>query len=353
MRRLNRRDLGRYELDAIDPLYNKERGICSRQRKCHATPSEAMQADFLYNPDGVGQHCHAATLVETDTGDLLASWYAYPEEEHRDATLILARLPSGSERWEASHALPWTFSSSVGNPVLFAEPGGRIWLLFVLLKGNYWNDALIGGGNSSDDGRTWSSPVMLWNERGLMVRHPPVVRDDGTLLLPTYREADNRSVLMEARPPYTRWQEAYHFNDMPLIQPVLVREGSGDLVLFFRPTGDPLIVWRSRSADGGSSWSAPIQTPLPSALAGIGAFAADGRIGLVLNHTRKHQRHPLSIAVTRDGGVTWTPPWHIDTIEHEVSYPSFLVDSRGRIHGVYTYNRRMIKHVVIDPNELP
>ena len=119
------------------------------------------------------------------------------------------------------------------------------------------------------------------------------------------------------------------------------------------PTDDPRIVWRSRSADDGSSWSTPIQTPLPSALAGIGAFATDGLIGLVHNHTLEHQRYPLSIAVTRDGGVSWTEPWHIDTVPYEVSYPSFMVDTKGRIHGVYTYNRRMIKHVSIDPDELP
>ena len=331
-------------------LYNKDRE--SIPPTWEATLKNVMLADFLYNPDNLGHHCHAATLAEAATGDLLASWYAYPAEEHRDANLVLARLPSGSASWEAPCVLPWAFGSSMGNPVLFVEPGGRIWLLFVTLQ-RYWTDVLITGASSSDGGRSWSVPVVLWREPGLMVRHPPVLREDGMFLLPAYRESEKQSLLLSAHPPYSQWREAYRFDDLPLIQPALVREGSGDLALFFRPTDEPRIVWRSRSTDDGRSWSSPIRTPLPTALAGIGAFATDGLIGVVYNHTRKHQRHPLSIAVSRDGGVTWTPPWHIDTIEHEVSYPSFLVDSRGRIHGVYTYNRRMIKYVVIDPDELP
>ena len=73
---------------------------------------------------------------------------------------------------------------------------------------------------------------------------------------------------------------------------------------------------------------------------------------VVTNHTKEHKRYPLSIAMSNDCGVTWGDPWHIETIEYEVSYPSFLVDRSSTIHGVYTYNRRMIKYVSYKTSEL-
>ena len=72
--------------------------------------------------------------------------------------------------------------------MLFQEPRGRIWVLFVLLKGRYWTDALLEGATSDDGGRSWSPSTTLWQERGLMVRHPPLQLNSGVWLLPTYDE---------------------------------------------------------------------------------------------------------------------------------------------------------------------
>ena len=311
-----------------------------------------MQAQFLYNPPDKGLYCHAPTLVQTSAGDLLAAWYAYPEKESEGGSLVLARRPAGQEQWEPSKGVLGPFEYSAGNPVLFQDPAGTLWLLFVLLKGNYWNDAELQGVHSVDGGYTWSPAGMLWRERGMMVRHPPVPLADGSLLLPAYDESLHQSLLLSSRPPYAQWSEAYRFDDPPLIQPVLVREAERRLALLFRPWTDPRLIWRSHSSDDGRNWSAPIRTPLPNPLSGVGAFVAGDRLAVVYNHTEKHQRHPLSIAVSRDRGVSWGEPWHIDTISYEVCYPSFFSDGNGRVHGVYTYNRRMIKYVSFAADEL-
>ena len=88
-----------------------------------------------------------------------------------------------------------------------------------------------------------------------------------------------------------------------------------------------------------------MRTSLPNPLSGITAFVVEDSIALVYNHTENHQRFPLSISITHDGGTTWEDPWHFETVENEVSYPSFIKGRDGIIHGVYTYNRRMIKYV--------
>lgn len=303
-----------------------------------------MQAEFLYNPPDKGLYCHAPTLLQTTGGDLFAAWYAYPEMEHVEASLVLSRRPAG-QQWGPAKSILDNFSYSVGNPVLFGHPSGRIYLLFVLLKGNYWTDSVLMGSHSDDGGHSWSPQETLWHERGMMVRHPPVVLSDGSLLLPAYEERSHQSILLRSREPYMEWTEAYRFDDLSIIQPVLFREASRRLTLFFRPWGEPLRIWRSHSSDEGSTWSTPVRTPLPNPLSGIAAFAVRDHIALVYNHTEEHQRHPLTITVSRDGAITWGNPWHIDTISHEVSYPSFLCDGDGIVHGVYTYSRRMIKYV--------
>ena len=304
-----------------------------------------MKAQFLYNPPGVGLHCHSPALAQTSDGTLLSAWYAYPEEEHRDATLVFARRPPKRHDWTKSRTILNGLDSSAGNPVLFQAPGGVLWLLFALLKGDYWTSAELMASKSTDEGRTWSPPARFWPDRGMMIRHPPMLLEDSSLLLPAYDEPRREPVLLRSLPPYTEWGEHHRFRDIPLIQPVLVRQRAGELGIYFRPWSEPRQIWRSHSKDDGLTWAPPVRTPLPNPLSGIAAFVRDNMIGVVYNHTRNHERHPLSISLSQDWGITWKEPWHIDTTRFEVSYPSFLVGHDGQIHGVYSYNRRMVKQV--------
>ena len=71
---------------------------------------------------------------------------------------------------------------------------------------------------------------------------------------------------------------------------------------------------------------------------------------MIYNHTHEHQRYPLSVSLSKDGGTTWEENWTLDNVPLEVSYPSFITGKDNTIHGVYTYNRRMIKYVKLDQN---
>lgn len=311
-----------------------------------------MQAQFLYNPPDKGLYCHAPTLLQRSSGELLAAWYAYPDEEHIDASLVLARRKAGQSQWDPGRGVLDIFDYSVGNPVLFEDPSGTTWLLFVVLKGNYWNDAVLQGSYSTDGGNSWSAPITLWHSPGMMIRHPPVLLADGSLLLPAYDEPSRQTVLLASHSPHRQWTEVYRFADPPLIQGALMHLAPRELVLFFRPTAEPRQIWRSRSDDSGTTWSTPVRTPLPTPYSGIAAFLVRGQIAVVYNHTTAHHRQPLSISRSRDGGVTWSDPWHFEAVPQEVCYPSFLCDRNECIHGVYTYNRRMIKYVSFSADRL-
>jgi predicted neuraminidase len=337
-----------------------------------------IETKFLYNPGNQSTFCHAPSLLETTSGDLLVAWYIYPEVEHKDAQLALVRRPK-EKLWETAKTISDHQAYSEGNPVLFEEPGGRIWLFFVALKGIYWTDAELNARYSEDGGRSWSPAQRLWEKHGMMVRHPPVLLKSGALALPAYDEVGKEAVILTANPPYQDWEILFKFTGLELLQPVLIRmPGENDrdpdstgtqiaqtkgkhpahqtsgsqLTLFFRPWSDPRVIWRSHSDNEGRSWSTPLRTPLPNPLSGISAFSAGGHMAVAHNHTYEHHRYPLSISISRNRGVSWENPRHIDTIEHEVSYPSFLNGYDNIVHGVYTYNRRMIKYVSIQEMSL-
>jgi predicted neuraminidase len=125
------------------------------------------------------------------------------------------------------------------------------------------------------------------------------------------------------------------------------------LSAFFRPVKDPPVILRAHSHDLGNSWSSLIQTSLPCPLSGVSAFAAEDKLAIVYNHSTEHKRSPLSLSTSSDGGVSWSSSVSLDSPAFEVSYPSFVTDRDGMVHGVYTFNRRMIKYVGFSLKDLP
>ena len=128
-----------------------------------------------------------------------------------------------------------------------------------------------------------------------------------------------------SNPPYSKWEEVYRFETPGIIQSVIVKEGSGRLTLFFRPSTDPRRIRLSHSIDQGKTWSRPQMTPLPNPLSGISAFITNDNLVVIYNHTEEHQRWPLSASWSRNGGKTWEKVKHLDKFQLEISYPNFIL----------------------------
>jgi len=73
----------------------------------------------------------------------------------------------------------------------------------------------------------------------------------------------------------------------------------------------------------------------------------------------KHERNPdVGIWVARHDGTSWSQPVEVvDGSEGEdkgeFSYPAVIQVADGKVHVTYTYLRRSVKHVVLDPSLLP
>ena len=108
--------------------------------------------------------------------------------------------------------------------------------------------------------------------------------------------------------------------------------------------------------DSGLTWSAMSATELPNPDSGTDAvMLQDGRALLVYNHTTygggELDRAGLNVAVS-ENGKTWYAAFELENRPGEYSYPAVIQSRDGLVHITYTWNRKTIKYVVLDPEKL-
>jgi predicted neuraminidase len=166
-------------------------------------------------------------------------------------------------------------------------------------------------------------------------------------------------------------------------------------------------VYQSWSDDDGETWTTPAPTELPNNNSSIQATAlSDGRLAMVLNpvragvdtprrlslydeiddeglaDTQSHveeapaeddpggqravwgtPRAPMTLALSADDGRTWPMRRDLETgdgycltnnsregLNRELSYPSVHQTPDGLLHVAFTYHRRAIQYVTVDPS---
>jgi predicted neuraminidase len=166
-------------------------------------------------------------------------------------------------------------------------------------------------------------------------------------------------------------------------------------------------VYQSWSDDDGETWTTPAPTELPNNNSSIQATAlSDGRLAMVLNPIRAGvdtprrlslydeiddegladaqsqveeapaegdsggqravwgtPRAPMTLALSADGGRTWSVRRDLETgdgycmtnnsregLNRELSYPSVHQTPDGLLHVAFTYHRRAIQYVTVDPS---
>ena len=119
------------------------------------------------------------------------------------------------------------------------------------------------------------------------------------------------------------------------------------------------MILSSWSSDNGRTWSElePIQLPNPNS--GIdGVTLKDGRHILIYNHIKPAKRwgdrNILNLAVSEDG-INWDAGVLLENDsdpDSEYSYPAVIQANDGMVHITYTWNRKLIKHVVVDPSKI-
>ena len=320
---------------------------------------------------------HAATLVETEAGDLLCAWFNGPGEGEPDTNIVLSRLPAGSDTWLPPVQLSSDPRRSEQNPLLFvAPPAGEVWLLHTSNEPHDQSSSRVIRRVSPDGGVTWERSEVLFDHLGSFIRNPIVVLSNGDWLLPAYDcdKTAERTVLKLSTDQGSTWSTVEVPDAVGQVQMSIAELSPGELVGYYRSRAADRI-HRSVSKDNGRTWTAPEKTTLPNNNSAIQVLRlSDGRLVMVFNDScadrdqfrwvpdgkggvrRKTLRTPLTLALSEDDGATW-PYWRNLQVQDEeyrdnefgYSYPTLLQTRDGRLHVAYSYLRKTIKHVILAP----
>jgi predicted neuraminidase len=308
-------------------------------------------AEFIFEKAPFPQ-CHASTIVETTTG-LVAAWFGGTREKASDVGIWLARQVEG--KWtdpvEVANGKQADRREPCWNPVLFQPKEGPLLLFYKVGPdpGRWWGELRT----SADGGKSWSEARRLPDGILGPIKNKPVHLAGGDILSPSSTEHDGWRVHFERSSDGGKtWQATGPVNDrkeVAAIQPSILVHKGGKLQAVGRSRNGK--IFETWSEDGGKTWSKVALTALPNPNSGIDAVTlADGRHLLVYNHTR-FGRSPLNVAVSEDG-KTWQAAVVLENELGEYSYPAMIQGSDGQVHITYTWKRKQIKHVVLDPKKL-
>jgi predicted neuraminidase len=313
-----------------------------------------VKTEFIYQPGDVSfPSCHASTIIENRNG-LIAAWFGGTAERNPDVGIWISHFTKGvwSKPVEVANGIQHKNKRyPCWNPVLY-NAGKEILLFFkVGPSPSAWWGELI---KSDDNGKTWSRAYRLPEDILGPIKNKPVLLDDGELLCPSSTENDGWRVHMEITSDNgLKWEKTPSLNekDIRAIQPTLLMHPEGKIQLLCRSSGSWILT--SWSEDNGRTWSGLSPTILPNPNSGIDAVTLkDGRQLVVYNHLTKG-RNILNVAVSKNG-TDWEAAALLenDRTGTEFSYPAVIQTDDGLIHITYTWNRKQIKHVVIDAERI-
>jgi predicted neuraminidase len=311
-----------------------------------------------------GPYKHPASMTELDNGDLYLVYYGGQGEYARDTAVFGARRAHGQAEWTAPSVIARDPFRSVGNAVIWQAPDQVVWLFYVVRYGETWSSSRIQAKISRDRAATWSDPFPIALEAGMMVRNRPITLADGGYLLPVYLEtgddtevvgAESTSRFLHFDPETQVWTERGAIRSpRGTIQPAVVELAPGHLVAYTRrgggygPTEDGWTV-RAESRDGGLTWSQGTDSPFPNPNSALEFLKLQSGALLLVYNDHMSKRTPLVAALSDDQDRTWPYRRVIGAEENTYAYPIGFQGRDGRIHIVYTSDRRsVINHAVFD-----
>jgi predicted neuraminidase len=322
--------------------------------------------------------CHAPSLCQLPSGELLLSFYAGSKEGAPDSVVLGARFDPKRSAWSPPEVWVNVPGRAPVNPRVFLGPDSALWLLVGINYGPKWcsGDTYLFLKRSFDFGRTWCDLELFWEEKGLLGKNKPLHLPGGIWLIPVEREREWSAAFLRSQDDGTTWEVVGDLGREArahLIQPAVVALADGRLMCYMRSQEQYIFV--SYSYDMGKRWTRPEPTPLPNNNSGIDMERLrSGNLVLAFNPTRSvpglaklHEgwpeempigfavwgpRTPLVIALSEDEGKTWPYQLTLEEGPGEFSYPAIVQDDQEIIHIAYTYNRKAICHVQITEEEL-
>ena len=350
------------------------------------------------------KHVHSSSIVELSNGDLLVCWFKGSGERWANDVVIQgARLKKGEVKWSE----PFLMADSPGepdcNPVLFLNRNGKLFMVWIVVKGNRWETSLLKvktTTNYNNEGSPkWdkqdsilmrpgvefekrvkdqfknnsredltnaeyapSYETMLTEaakdpkkrETGWMTRTHPIILGNGKILLPLYSDGFNFGLIAISEDQGESWKCSLPIVGRGLNQPSLIERRDGSIDAYMRQDGDePSSIMISHSADQGYSWTFARKSELPNPGASIEVIRLKRGNWLLAYNDTADGRYSLVVAISDDEGATWKWKKNIENKKGgSYSYPSVIQSNDGLIHMTYSYQnlvkQESIKYVVFE-----
>ena len=327
--------------------------------------ADEIQRERVFGPEHPGgKYKHPASFDQLDNGDLYLVFYGGSGEYEEDTAIYGARKAKGQDQWSQPRVIADTPGRSEGNAVVWQGPDGKVWLFYLTRYGDTWSTSRIKAKISTDGAVTWSDPMMIAFQQGMMVRSHPVVLADGDYLLPIYHEKghdtenvgpDSTSLFLRYDIDTRSWTETNRIGFRTgCIQPAVAHVTDQYLVCYNRRGGDyePTTrghIVRSESRDGGATWAQGTATQWPNPNAAIEFISLkNGHLVLIYNDSFS-DRTPLTLAISTDGDKSYPHRLNVAEGKGPFAYPCAIQADDGKIHVIYTTNSRTtIMHCWLD-----
>jgi predicted neuraminidase len=352
------------------------------------------------------KHVHASSLVALPNGDFLVVWFhGSGERTSDDVKLMGARLKKGELSWSEPFLMADTPNIPDCNPVLFLNHENKLFLVWIAVQANKWEQSIIRVRTSTDYLKN-GSPNWAWQDNillkpddsfakevekklkellpsnagwagyapkydesiiaassdptkrsfGWMTRIKPLLLANKRIVLPLYSDGFNMSMMAISDDDGETWHPSLPLVGRGPIQPAVVQKKNGNLFAFMRDSGDdPSRVHFSESSDKGETWSASIKTTIPNTASVELLVLQDGRWAFVGNDI-DDGRYRLSLFLSDDEGKTWKWKTFLENVEKNkgsFSYPCLIQTPDGLLHITYSFHaekdKKSIKYVVVNP----
>lgn len=307
----------------------------------------------------ITNNSHAATLVELKPNQLMAAWFGGKHEGAKDVGIYFSVYKE--KKWSAPQNLikpPIIKGDTLPcwNPVLFKSKSENLYLFYKVGKNpREWFGAMI---ISKDNGSTWSTPKYFPNGILGPIKNKPIEITPGIILCGSSTESigDNKWRVHLER--YTETTDAWekitveNKKEFDIIQPAFLVHSPKEIQMLSRSKHNKII--SSWSEDNGNTWERTDSIHVVNSNSGIDAVTLAKNSFLLVNNPLPqgkdwfNGRNVLDVEYSKDG-VKWQKLFDLENqTEGEFSYPAIIQTSDNKIHVLYTYNRKYIKHVVFE-----
>ncbi|RYF22281.1 MAG: glycosyl hydrolase [Flavobacteriales bacterium] len=314
------------------------------------------QSYIAENP--ITTNSHAATLAEVKPGQIMAAWFGGKYEGAKDVGIYFSTYKDKS--WSAPQNLikPAIIAGDTlpcWNPVLFKSKSESLYLFYKIGKNpREWFGAMI---TSKDNGETWSDPKYLPKEILGPIRNKPVEVTPGVILCGSSTESVENNKWRVHIELYTEATDSWEKIDVEdpkqfdVIQPTFLLHDN-EIQMLSRSKHNKIVSGWSK--DNGKSWQRIDTINVVNSNSGIDALTLSKKSFLLVNNPLPqgkdwfNGRNVLDVEYSNDG-IKWKKLFDLENQkEGEFSYPAIIQTSDKKVHVLYTYNRKYIKHVVFD-----